>query len=60
MKKLLMLWLRGSTRIKCQLSSEQIKNLISDMLALKKYVCCEFVRVPTTVEEFHRWKATEL
>lgn len=51
MKKLLSLWLRGFTRIKCRLSGEQIKNLNLDMLALKKYVCSEFVRVPTTVEE---------
>jgi len=29
------------------------------MLALKKYVCSEFVRIPTTVEELDRWKATE-
>ncbi|EZA49248.1 hypothetical protein X777_12488 [Ooceraea biroi] len=54
-----MLWLRGPTRIKCRLSSEQIKHLISDMLVLKKYVCSEFARVPPTVEELDRWKATE-
>lgn len=54
MKKLLVLWLRGSTQIKRRLSSQQIKNLISDMLALKKYVSSEFVRVPTTVEELDR------
>lgn len=59
MKKLLNLWLRGSTRIKCRLSGEQIKNLNKDMLVLKKYVCSEFVRVPSTVEELDRWKATE-
>lgn len=29
------------------------------MFALKKYVCSEFARVPTTVEELDRWKATE-
>lgn len=59
MKKLLALWLRGSANIKCRLSSKQIKDLISDMYALKKYVCSEFVRVPITVEELDRWKATE-
>jgi len=42
MKKMLNLWLKESTRIKCRLSGEQIKNLSLDMLALKKYVCSEF------------------
>lgn len=59
MKKLLILWLRGSTRIKCRLSSTQIKNLTSDMLVLKKFVCSEFVRVPSSFDELDRWKATE-
>lgn len=59
MKKLLILWLRGSARIRCRLSGEQIKNLISDMVVLKKYACSEFVRIPSTVEELDRWKATE-
>lgn len=59
MKKMLTLWLRGSTRIKCRLTSQQIKNLILDMHDLKKYICAEFARVPTTVEELDRWKATE-
>lgn len=59
MKKLLILWLRGSPRIKCRLSNEQIKNLTTNMLVLKRYVCSEFVRVPTTVEELDRWKAIE-
>lgn len=29
------------------------------MLALKKYVCSDFVRAPITVEELNKWKATE-
>lgn len=29
------------------------------MISLKKYVCSEFVRIPTSFEELDRWKATE-
>ncbi|EFN80242.1 hypothetical protein EAI_05896 [Harpegnathos saltator] len=58
MKKLLHLWLKGP-RIAARLSGEQIKNMTSDMVYLKKYVCSEFVRVPNSFKEVDKWKATE-
>lgn len=59
MKKLLMLWLRGPACLECRFSGKKIKNLNSDMSAFKKYICFEFARVSTTVEELDRWKVTE-
>lgn len=59
MKKLLILWLRSSSHKECRFSGNEIQNLILNMTVLKKYVCSEFVRIPTTVEELDRWKATE-
>lgn len=59
-KKLLRLWLRGSTKIGARLSAAQIRQLSEDIAALKAYMPCEFVRVPTSFEELDRWKATEL
>lgn len=41
MKKLLCLWLKGPICTKARLSGKQIKDLTSDLVSLKTYVCSE-------------------
>lgn len=59
MKKLIKLWLKGPICIEARLSGEQIKTLTLDMTSLRKYICSEFVRVPSSFEDIDKWKATE-
>lgn len=58
MRKLVILWMRGPKGIR--LSSGQIKEVSSRLVALRPSIPTVFARKPHCLEEIDRWKATEL
>jgi len=58
-RKLLELWAGSNGRLKCRLPSKKVSQLSETLLSLKCHMPTEFARKPRSVEERHRWKATE-
>uniref|UniRef100_A0A2S2QHW4 Uncharacterized protein n=1 Tax=Sipha flava TaxID=143950 RepID=A0A2S2QHW4_9HEMI len=56
-KKLLMLWMKGSLNVR--LPSWKINQLSELIINLKPFFVCEFSRKPRTLIEVACWKATE-
>lgn len=59
MRKLLELWAGSKGPLSCRSLSKRVNQLSSTLLALKCHIPSEFARKPRSVEERHRWKATE-
>lgn len=57
-KKLVLLWKKGPYNVR--LPSWKIDNISKDALSLKSSIPCEFSRKPRSLDEFSRFKATEL
>lgn len=57
-KQLLKLWIKTKERA-FRLSVEKIAEISDGNIALSKQFCFEFNRVPRSLDEFERWKATE-
>lgn len=55
MRKLIKIWLFGLYRLK----RAQIDLLSSRLIGLRKYMACEFSRLPRSLKEVKYWKATE-
>ncbi|CAN8022764.1 unnamed protein product [Ixodes persulcatus] len=59
MRKLLLLWMRGSIP-KCRVSSRVILEISQSLSRLASGICCEFSRKSRSLSDVDRWKATEL
>ena len=57
MRKLLLAWIRGKREVR--LSSGQICELNKRLIAVKSFIPNVFSRLPRTLDEVDRWKATE-
>jgi hypothetical protein len=59
MRRLLHFWCRGKNKF-VRLSSRDIQQLSTDIVALRRCVPVDFARKPRSLKELDRWKATEL
>ena len=57
MKRLLLLWISGP--LKTRTSANQIAQISNKLDNIKKYMPCEFVRKPRSLQHVRLWKATE-
>ncbi|XP_067633130.1 uncharacterized protein [Eurosta solidaginis] len=57
-RQLVKLWVKNKNE-SYSLSKSQIENLSFENIVLKKQFSSEFPRVPRTIDELDRWKATE-
>jgi hypothetical protein len=58
MKRLLKLWTSGP--LTCHLPSRLVENISSKLVNFRQFMPTEFARLPRTIKELDRWKATEL
>jgi len=61
MKKLIFLWLGNLKHapLSVRLQSKKVTIISNQLLSLKSFITCDFSRVPRSLSEVARWKATE-
>nr|XP_020471113.1 uncharacterized protein LOC109968894 [Monopterus albus] len=58
-RKLLELWAGSTGPLRCRLPFKKVNQLSETLRSFKSHMPTEFARKPRSVEERHRWKATE-